>query len=80
MEETPEEKAKQLYNKYYSEFLQFDSGCNLSSRKKYAIKSSLLCVEEILSDTLNPLVFDAGSEFYLFWEKVRDELENFNLL
>lgn len=41
------ERAKDLYDKFYSEFLQFDKGCDLSGRKEYAIRSSLICIKEM---------------------------------
>lgn len=68
---TPKEKAKELYNKFYSEFLQFDKDCNLSGRKKYAIKSSLLCVDEIIDACEYNHVETFNTDW---WNKVKDEI------
>jgi len=75
----PKEKAKELYNKFYSEFIQFDKGCNLRGRKKYALKCSLLCVDEILqtnptlkgtSDDLITMIVQTKA----YWYRVQEEI------
>ena len=68
MKMTAKEKAKELMQKAYD--LDQHNKTTQSRCKQIA----LLCVDEILNDTLNPLVYEAESEFYLYWEDVRNEL------
>lgn len=70
---TPKEKARELTNKFalVEPYLPSkDSVLFMYEAKQCAI----ICVDEILDDNLNPLVYEAESAFYLYWENVKNEI------
>jgi hypothetical protein len=68
---TPKEKAIELSNKYFEQFLAF--GEYLSIEK--ANKCALIAVNEILNDNLELPENPETIVKYLFWHKVKNEIE-----
>ena len=72
----PKEKAKELVDKFIPYTMEYEEGSDMLffEDKDTAKQCALICVEEILNDTLNPLVFEAESEFYIYWDEVKQEI------
>lgn len=72
---TPQEKAKELYDKYHEEFIgNWDLGINDEfSINSFCKKASLIAVNEIFELSKNG-TFVYGYENY--WEQVKQEIEN----
>lgn len=69
---TPKEKANELIELFLYKVEDRNQTFILS---QYSAKTcALVCVGQILNDTLNPLVYDSESEFYLFWDNVINEI------
>ena len=77
---TPKEKAIELYEKFYSEIEDFDhehESCEVSARKVYAKKCSLIAVDEILSIFIKndgPSGSSYINEGKFYWMQVKKEL------
>ena len=72
---TTKEKASELVSKMLQWQVLPEKGfVNETTLLNNAKESALLAVEEILNDPLNPLVYEAESKFYLYWEDVITEL------
>jgi len=65
---TPKEKANQLVGTF------IDYVPDVENYKEIQKNCALICVSEILNDTLNPLVFEAESDFFKYWEQVEYEI------
>lgn len=65
---SPEEKAKELVGAF------IDYVPNVENYKEIQKNCALICVAEILNDTMNPLVFKAESDFFKYWEEVSYEI------
>lgn len=71
---TPKEKAKELFNKYYS-YLK----SNLMDDKEAiddAKQCVLIAVNELLNNFLSNKTTKYGRERYHFWQKVKQEIQN----
>lgn len=73
---TPKEKATELSNKYFEQFLAF--GEYLSIEK--ANKCALIAVDEILNSTPygwydKRFFSDKMKKFYEYWQEVKQEIE-----
>lgn len=69
---TPKEKANELVESFLNNVEDRTQTFILS---QYSAKTcALISVGEILNDSLNPLVYDSESEFYIFWDNVINEI------
>ena len=72
---TPKEKADEIVSKMLQWQVLPEKGfVNEKTLLNNAKESALLAVEEIINDTLNPLAYKAESNFYLYWEEVRQQI------
>ena len=70
MNQTPKEKAKELFDQYY--MLILNTGGELSNEIIISIlakQSCLIAVKQILDNDLN-------NEVYYYWEEVEEEINN----
>jgi hypothetical protein len=65
---TPKEKANELVGSF------IDYVPDVENYKEIQKHCALICINEILSDTRNPLVCEAESDFYKYWEQVKHEV------
>lgn len=65
---TPKEKANELVGAFV------DYVPDVENYKEIQKNCALICVSEILNDTLNPLVYEAESDFFKYWELVKYEI------
>ncbi len=70
---TPKEKARELTNKFakVEPYLPTKETILFMYEAK---QCAIICVDEILNDNLNPLVYESESDFYLYWENVKTEI------
>lgn len=66
---TPQEKAQELYHKYFS-MIKIESPIDRVSSIPYVKKCALIVVDEILQQIL----WDKGAVKY--WNEVKQEIEN----
>ena len=69
---SPQEKAKELFKKFYNPIFDIDLGINVSKDKKRyeaAIQCALIAVEEILN------LDDFSVEGRGYWQEVKKELQ-----
>jgi len=66
---TPKEKATELSNKYFEQFLAF--GEYLSIQK--ANQCALIAVDEILNDSFYTTTINISGIY--FWQEVKEEIE-----
>jgi hypothetical protein len=69
---SPQEKAKELFKKFYNPIFDIDLGINVSKDKKRyeaAIQCALIAVEEILN------LDDFSVEGREYWQEVKKELQ-----
>ena len=69
---TKEEKAKELFNEYYS-YLKANLMYDEEAREDAKV-CALIAVEEIIND--NPNIYDSDRLNYKYWNKVKQEIEN----
>lgn len=76
---TPNEKANELINRFVGIKLSQLKLLVDGIRLRLAKESALICVDEMLS--LGSLVGgDLSDSFYIYWNEVRKEINNFNQL
>jgi len=71
---TPEEKAKDLFDKYWNVDSDIDSAAYTD--KNMAIKCALIAVDEILDDDMYDMSEDLFEKRILYWEEVKQEIQN----
>jgi hypothetical protein len=71
---SPQEKAKELFKKFYNPIFDIDLGINVSKDKKRyeaAIQCALIAVDEILAVVINSPYVD----IIKYWQEVKQEIE-----
>lgn len=69
---TPKEKANELVGSF------IDYVPDVENYKEIQQHCALICINEVLSDTRNPLVYETKSDFYKYWEQVKYEVSVLN--
>ena len=69
---TPHEKAKELYNKYFT-MIKIESYIDRVSSIPYVKKCALIAVEEILNDPFYTNTINISGVYY--WQEVKKEIE-----
>ena len=70
---TPKEKAEKLYNNFYN---TSSHQHHVESRKDNAKQCALIAVDEILKENLELPDEPETVVRYLFWQEVKQEIEN----
>ena len=65
---TPEEKAKELYDKYLPLVQRWDDYNAVSIKKENAKQSALICCNEVLG-------YMGADRGYEFWNQVKQQIE-----
>jgi hypothetical protein len=69
---TPKEKAKELFDKFYSAIPSDEIGENYNSAKQCA----LIAVDEILEDNVDDMSWELFDIRIEYWQEVEREIEN----
>jgi hypothetical protein len=68
------EKANELACKFISKSVFDMTDEELKEQREQGKAFAIICVDEILNDTLNPLAYEAKSDFYLYWKEVKKQI------
>jgi hypothetical protein len=72
---TPKEKAKELYNKFFTSVPFLSKGCHPMDDYNAAKQCALIAVDEIIAS--NPIAFDEDDNCIAkqWWQEVKKEIE-----